>query len=97
MPVYFINNMLVRDSAEYKKYLSGFMPNFERFGGKVLAAQNAPAPTEGPWPYDRTVLLSFTSRDAAEQWANSPDYYAIAEHRHAGTISNVAFVEGLPQ
>ena len=73
------------------------MPIFERFGGKVLAAQNAPTPTEGPWPYDRTVLLSFTPRDAAEQWSNSPDYQAIPVHRHAGTISNVVFVEGLRQ
>ena len=95
MPVYIINNMNVRDRDEYKAYLRGFMPVFEQYGGTVLAAQDNPVPAEGEWPYHRTILLSFPSRQLAELWSNSPEYKRIAAHRHAGTTSNVLFLDGL--
>lgn len=93
--VYVINNMTVHDWERYKKYVSGFMATFEPFGGKVLAAQNAPAPFEGTWPYDRTILVSLPSRDAFDRWVNSDDYKAIAVHRRAGTVSNVVVLDAL--
>ena len=55
--------------------------------------QNSPQAIEGTWPFDRTVLLSFPTREAALAWANSADYKAIAVHRHAGTVSNVVFLD----
>jgi len=95
MPTYIINNMTIHDVAEYRTYLKAFMPIFERYGGKVLAAQNSPTAIEGSWPFDRTVLLEFPSRDVAEQWARSAEYQAIARHRHAGATSNVVMLDGL--
>lgn len=97
MSVYIINNMNIHDRDEYKAYLRGFMPVFQKYGGKVLAAQDMPIPVEGAWPYQRTILLSFPSRELAEQWAGSAEYQAIARHRHAGTSSNVVFLDGLPE
>jgi uncharacterized protein (DUF1330 family) len=96
MTVYIINNMTVHDQQAYKTYIKGFMPVFERFGGKVLAAQNSPSAIEGVWPFDRTVLLSFPTREAYDQWAGSADYQAIAVHRRAGTVSNVVVLDALP-
>jgi uncharacterized protein (DUF1330 family) len=96
MTVYIINNMTVHDQEEYRKYVKDFMPIFEHFGGKVLAVQNAPSAVEGTWPFDRTVLLSFPTREAALQWSNSPQYKAIAVHRRAGTRSNVVILDALP-
>ncbi len=96
MTVYIINNMTVHDQDEYRTYVKGFMPIFERFGGKVLAVQNSPSAIEGVWPFDRTVLLSFPTRKAYEQWAASAAYKAIAVHRHAGTVSNVVVLDALP-
>lgn len=96
MSVYIINNMNIHDHDEYKAYLRAFMPVFQNYGGKVLAAQNQPAPVEGEWPYERTILLSFPSRALAEQWAASPEYQQIAKHRRAGTTSNVVYLDGLP-
>jgi uncharacterized protein (DUF1330 family) len=95
MTVYVINNMTIHNPAEYKAYVRDFMPVFSRHGGKVLAAQNAPAALEGAWPFDRTVLLAFSSRAAAEAWASSPEYQAIAAHRKAGTKSNVVMLDGI--
>ena len=96
MTVYIINNMTVHDQDEYKTYVKAFMPIFERFGGKVLAVQNSPLAIEGVWPFDRTVLLSFPTRAAFEQWSGSAAYKAIAAHRHAGTVSNVVVLDALP-
>ncbi len=97
MTVYIINNMTIHNRDEYKTYLHGFMPVFQKYEGSVLAAQSGLVPLEGTWPYDRTILLSFPSREAADRWAQSPEYQEIAKHRIAGTVSNVVLLEGLPQ
>jgi uncharacterized protein (DUF1330 family) len=96
MAVYIINNMTIHNREEYKAYVRGFMPVFQKYDGNFLAAQNAPQPLEGSWPYDRTVLLSFPTREAAERWSQSPEYQEIAKHRKAGTVSNVVLLDGLP-
>jgi uncharacterized protein (DUF1330 family) len=96
MAVYIINNMTIHDRAEYDTYVRGFMDVFAKYNGQVLAVQDTPKPTEGTWPYDRTVLLSFPTRDDATKWATSPEYRAIAKHRRAGTTSNVVILDGLP-
>ncbi len=95
MPVYIINNMTIHDRSEYDTYLRAFMGVFRKFQGEVLAAQDAPAPTEGEWPYDRTILLRFPSREEALRWATSPEYLAIAKHRLKGTKSNVVILDGI--
>jgi uncharacterized protein (DUF1330 family) len=97
MTVYVINNMTIHDMNEYKTYVRGFMPVFEKYGGQVLAAANNPNPIEGVWQYDRTVLLAFPTREAAEQWSRSPEYQEIAKHRKAGTKSNVLVLDGLSE
>ena len=96
MAVYIINNMTIHDRAEYEKYLRAFMGVFRKFKGEVLAAQDAPTPSEGTWPYDRTILLSFPSREEALRWSESPEYREIAKHRLNGTKSNVVILDGLP-
>jgi uncharacterized protein (DUF1330 family) len=96
MPVYIINNMTIHDRDEYMTYVRGFMAVFRKYDGTVLAVQDAPAPIEGSWPYDRTVLISFPSREAVDRWVGSPEYEEIARHRKAGTTSNVVILDGLP-
>lgn len=96
MSVYVINNLTIHDHAAYRRYLAAFMPVFTRHGGEVLAVQNAPQALEGQWPFDRTVLLRFPTRQAFERWASSPEYQAIAVDRHAGTTSNVVVLDGVP-
>ena len=96
MPVYLINNMTIHDRAEYDAYLRAFMDVFRTFGGHVLVAQDAPSPIEGTWPYDRTILLRFPTREQALSWYESPEYQAIVVHRFNGTTSNVVMLDGLP-
>jgi uncharacterized protein (DUF1330 family) len=96
MPVYIINNMTIHDRAEYETYVSAFMGVFRQFEGQVLAAQNAPTPMEGEWPFDRTVILRFPDREQFRRWYESPEYQAIVGHRFTGTTSNVVILDGLP-
>jgi uncharacterized protein (DUF1330 family) len=96
MTVYILNNMTIRDKNQYTTYVRAFMPIFLKYGGTVLALQDSPSAIEGSWNFDRTVLLSFPSREAADRWYNSDEYQAIASHRRAGTNSNVAILQGLP-
>ena len=95
MTVYVINNMTIQDMEEYKAYVKAFMPVFQEYGGRVLAALNHPVPAEGEWTYDRTVLLAFPSRALADAWSASPDYEDVAKRRWASTRSNVLVLDGL--
>lgn len=96
MPVYIVNNMTIHDRAAYDTYLRGFMDVFRKFDGEVLAVADAPQPVEGEWPWDRTVLLRFPSREDALRWADSPEYREIARHRRQGAKSNVVILDGFP-
>jgi uncharacterized protein (DUF1330 family) len=94
--VYIINNMTIHDRAAYDTYLRAFMGVFRKYDGEVLVAANAPSPVEGEWPYDRTIVLRFPSREEALRWSESPEYKEIAHHRWKGTKSNVVILDGFP-
>ncbi len=72
------------------------MPVFGKFDGTVLAAQGYPVAVEGQWSFDRAILLNFPSREAADAWANSPEYLKIAGHRKLGTFSNFPTLQSVP-
>jgi uncharacterized protein (DUF1330 family) len=95
MSVYIVNNMTIHDRAEYDTYVRGFMDVFRKFDGEILAVADAPPAVEGEWPYDRTVILRFPSRESSQRWAESPEYREIAKHRWNGTRSNVVVLDGL--
>ena len=92
MSVYIINNMVIRDRAEYRQYERAFLPGFLAFGGEVLAVQDDPKPREGEWPFTRTVLLRMPSAEAAQEWYESAEYQAIVKHRWNSTDSNVVIL-----
>ena len=97
MTVYLINTRTIHDRAAYETYVAGFMPVFRKFGGSLLAIQDAPKALEGAWPYDRSVLISFPTGEEAKRWLESAEYQEIAKHRHAGTVSNAVMLDGLPE
>ena len=64
------------------------------YGGKLLSVEEAPEVLEGEWGYTRTVLLEFPSEAQAHAWYGSADYQAIAQHRRAASVANVALIAG---
>jgi uncharacterized protein (DUF1330 family) len=92
--VYIINNLVIHDREEYKRYERAFLPTFLPYGGEVLAVQDDPQPREGTWPFSRTVLLKLPSEEKANAWIQSPEYQAIVQMRWNATQSNVVLLPG---
>jgi uncharacterized protein (DUF1330 family) len=94
MSAYVIGQVTVHDSAEYEKYLAGFMDAFAPFDGHVLVAANDVDVLEGTWPRARTVVLEFPSMEHAQRWYKSPAYQSIAQHRFKAATSNIILAHG---
>ena len=94
MAVYIINNMTIHDRAAYDRYVRAFLPIFRKYDGELLAAVDEPPPTEGEWPYDRTVVIRFPSREAAEKWYRSAEYQEIADRQERQIARLEAHADG---
>jgi len=81
--VYAIAQLKLTDRAAYDRYQARFMDVFREHSGIVLAADESPQVIEGTWERDKVVLMSFPDAAAFRAWAESPEYRAIAEDRHA--------------
>lgn len=96
MPAYFIAQLNIHDPETYQGYLSGFMPIFERHGGKLLTVSSKPVQRiEGDWPDGGVVLMEFPSLEAAQAWKDDPDYIELARIRQATASTNMILVEGI--
>ena len=96
MAAYFIAQIDVHDADEYRNYLAGFMPIFERHGGEVLATTRSETEViEGEWAYPRTVIMKFPSLEQAHGWHDDPDYQALAKYRWRSARTNLVLIEGI--
>ena len=96
MSAYMIAQIDVHDPEEYQKYLAGFFPIFEKYGGELLATSKGETEViEGAWSLPRTVIMKFPSVERARAWVDDPDYQALAKHRHRSAKANLVLVEGI--
>jgi uncharacterized protein (DUF1330 family) len=95
MPAYAVAQLSIHNPEVYDRYVAAFPPVIERYGGRVLAADNDPDVLEGRWDYDRFVLLEFPDRASLESWATSPEYREIVRDRLAASHGVVLYVRGL--
>lgn len=95
MTVYAIAQVSIHDRARYDRYAQAFMPVLMQYGGRLLAADEAPETVEGDWPHQKAVLLSFPDAAAFRAWAGSPEYRRISEDRLAGSRATVLLVRGI--
>jgi len=94
MAHFFMAQLNVHDRQGYGRYLEGAGALLEEFSGRVLAVDEDVAILEGEWPYGRTVLIEFPSRDHLDRWYRSPGYREIAAHRHAAAAGNAVVLQG---
>ena len=94
MAVYLVAQLQIQDRTEYSRYEAGFLDVFAKFGGEILAVDDAVDCIEGEWPYSRTVLLRFPDADEARRWYDSPEYQALVQHRFRAANTNIAMVQG---
>ena len=95
MTVYALAQLTITNRAAYDRYRERFTETLVPFGGRLLAADEAPELVEGEWSQDKVVLIAFESAHGFHGWAASPDYVRIAADRKAGAHGPVLLVHGI--
>lgn len=95
MTVYALAQISVHDRNAYGRYQARFMEVFQRFRGRLLAADEAPVVLEGEWPHQKVILMAFPDEAALRDWADSEAYREISRDREAGTTGVALMVKGL--
>lgn len=96
MSAYMVAQIEIDDPEEYKKYLAGFLPIFQRYGGELLATSSCETEViEGEWAYPRTVIMKFATMEDARNWHHDPDYRALAKYRQRSAKANLVLVDGI--
>ena len=75
MAAYLIGQVTIHDSAEFEKYVAGFMEVTAPFEGRPLVATDDFEVLEGNWPRTRTVVVEFSldrTREALVRVAGLP-------------------------
>src|SRR6476620_2702749 len=94
MTVYAIAQLKMTDLAAYDRYQARFFDVFRKYKGRLLAADEQPRVLEGPWPFDKLVMMSFPDAAAFLAFSNSPEYEEISRDRKAGAQATVLLVRG---
>jgi uncharacterized protein (DUF1330 family) len=93
MTVYAIAQISIHDRARYDKYVSGFMPVLQRYGGKLLVADEQPQVLQGKWDRDKIIIMAFPDR--ASYGESSEEYREISKDRIAATEGVVLLANGV--
>jgi uncharacterized protein (DUF1330 family) len=92
--VYIVARIRIHDRAAYDRYAAKFMPVLIRYGGRLLAADEAPAVLEGEAAGEKLNIIGFPDEAAARRWLDSPEYGEIAVDRLAASDGVVLLVQG---
>jgi uncharacterized protein (DUF1330 family) len=98
MSTYLINHLRIPGDVpniDGLSYLDQVEATVAPYGGKWLA-QGPVDVIEGAWP-GSVVLMEFPNREATENWYNSPEYTALRPLRIKSSISDMIFIDSLPE
>ncbi len=93
MKGYWIAHVTVTDPDQYKHYVEGSRPAFEKYNANILARGGRCEQLEGEG-HPRNVVIEFPSYDEALACYNSPEYQAARAHRENAGIAQIVIVEG---
>lgn len=99
MTTYLINHLRIPNDIPGENgltYLEQVEATVAPFGGKWLAQGAPDRVVEGAWP-GMVVLMEFADRETAEAWYASDAYQAILPLRTHHTISDLIFIDHLPE
>ncbi len=94
MSAYFIVQINVNNSNNYKEYISKVSSIVEKFGGTYIVRGGKSENVEGQWPYERTVVIKFPSYEMVQKWHNSDEYEPIKKIREDNAECNGIIIEG---
>ena len=95
MRAYVISLENLHDQTMFDEYRKKVMATLTPFGATFVVRGGMLTVMEGGWPYERTVILEFPSREMAEAWYHSPAYQEVLPLRLKSTSSNLVIVDGV--
>jgi uncharacterized protein (DUF1330 family) len=93
MAGYFIANYTITNRSEYDEYISAVGPILQAHGAESIVVDRDSELLEGAAGHV-TVVLRFTTKAAARDWYDSPEYQAIAHLRTDNTEGVAVIAEG---
>jgi uncharacterized protein (DUF1330 family) len=84
----------VNDRGAMGAYVQVAVPTILAAGGKIIVGSPPVDVLEGEWHGNQTVIVEFSSVEAAREWYNSPEYQAVIGQRHAAAESNAVIIGG---
>jgi uncharacterized protein (DUF1330 family) len=92
-----IVQIAINDRDGYHRYeTAGHQEIFDKFSAKLVGVDEQVEAVEGSWPFTRTVIIEFPSKELARAWYDSDEYQAVVGLRHGSTTSNLVIVSGYP-
>lgn len=85
----------LHDTEKFEAYRKDVILTLAPFGGKFLARGGKLTVREGEWPFQRTVIIEFPSREKAEGWYDSVAYQKILPLRLASTTGNFVIIDAV--
>jgi len=86
-----------RDAAALEEYRRGNTDAVVHHGGRFLARGGQVQVLEGPWDYERCVVIEFPDVDAARGWYESDEYAPLKVIRQGASDTQMVLVAGLEQ
>ena len=80
MPSYLVATYRITNSEGYKSYVQAVLPTLMAHGAEVLVADYNSVVLDGDAP-QVTIVIRFSSKEAARAWYDSPEYQAVIHHR----------------
>jgi len=83
-----------RDAAALQEYRRRNTDAVANHGGRFLARGGAVEVLEGPWPWERCVLIEFPDADAAHAWHASEEYAPLKAMRQGASTTQLILADG---
>jgi uncharacterized protein (DUF1330 family) len=94
MKAYVIVQETIKDQAMFDAYRKNVVATLTEFGGQFIVRGGNLTVVEGDWPHQRTVIIEFPSRVAAEGWYKSSAYQKLLPLRLKSAVGNFVIVDG---
>jgi uncharacterized protein (DUF1330 family) len=95
MRAFVVSQQNLHDPDRIARYRETVTATLAPFGGRFAARGGTTSVMEGEWPYERTVIIEFPSREAAEQWYRSEAYQQILPLRLESATGNLIILDGV--
>lgn len=95
MPAYYLAQMTIKDAELYQLAQSRFPAVFEKYRGRVLAADSDFEVLEGHFDGSRVVIIEFQTEEDLRAWYFSPEYQETVAIRKRAANANIIIAHGI--